>query len=119
VSDLKEMLATIEEHEVDDHIGRHGWGIVAKKLLKWLRYFMARSCLWKRATKKWRSDAIDADELAAHYMGWWKEACEDSDRRKELLREGLDATKRADGHWSDRVRWMNWVEKVEKELEDE
>ena len=39
-------------------------------------------------------------------------------RRRELLREGLEATTLADGHWSDRVRWMNWVEKVKKELAD-
>lgn len=39
--------------------------------------------------------------------------------RLGMLREGLDATKLADGHWSDRVRWMNWVDKVEKELGDE
>ena len=37
---------------------------------------------------------------------------------RELLREGLEATKHADGHWSDRVRWMNWVAKVERELAD-
>ena len=40
-------------------------------------------------------------------------------RRKELLREGLEATKLADGHWSDRLRWMAWVDKVEKELADD
>ena len=39
-----------------------------------------------------------------------------ADHRLELLREGLEATKCSDGHWSDRVRWMNWVDKVEKEL---
>ena len=112
MSDLKEMLATIEEHEVDDHIGRHGWGVVAKKLLKWLRYFMARSWLWKRAAKKWYHKWQDmwADRLRAENT---------ADRRKELLREGLEATKDADGHWSDRVRWMNWLAKVDKELGDD
>ena len=42
----------------------------------------------------------------------------ESDRRLELLKEGLEATTLADGHWSDRVRWMNWVEKVKEELAD-
>ena len=42
-----------------------------------------------------------------------------ADHRLELLREGLEATKLADGHWSDRVRWITWVGKVEKELEEE
>ena len=50
------------------------------------------------------------DELA------WKVK---ADHRLELLKEGLEATKMADGHWSDRVRWITWVGKVEKELEEE
>ena len=42
-----------------------------------------------------------------------------ADHRLELLKEGLEATTMADGHWSDRVRWITWVGKVEKELEEE
>ena len=42
-----------------------------------------------------------------------------ADHRLELLKEGLEATKMADGHWSDRVRWITWVGKVEKELAEE
>ena len=37
---------------------------------------------------------------------------------RSLLREGLEVTKCADGHWSDTVRWLKWVDKVEEELVD-
>lgn len=36
--------------------------------------------------------------------------------RLELLREARSVTKDADGHWTDRVRWNQWVDKVDKEL---
>ena len=46
-------------------------------------------------------------------------AIEERERLRGLLKEGLKATQLADGHWSDRFRWTNWVIKVEKELADD
>ena len=86
MSDLNEMLATIEEHEIDDHIGRHGWGVVAKKLLQWLRYFMARSRLWKRAAKKWRRYSLSSSEIFNMNAEEQMMVRETATRRLELLR---------------------------------
>ena len=62
-------------------------------------------------------DALDyyPTDVKAYYVHYVEGLEATAAQRLELLREGLEATKRADGHWSDRVRWMNWVEKVEKE----
>ena len=94
----------------------HGWWLEAEatteQRLKSLN-------VWKQAAKKWRMkffELHDDCEVIDSTADYWKHT---ADRRKELLREGLEATKRADGHWSDRGRWMNWVEKVEKELADD
>ena len=118
MSDLKEMLATIEEHAVDDHIGRHGWGVVAKKLLKWLRYFMARSRLWKRKATIYRSKYIQADELSAHYMGWWKEAESTATQRLKLLRRCQEIFLLLPGTIFDQIP-EDFFDDLTKELADE
>ena len=67
---------------------------------------------WKQTAKKWRDDFFDVRDLLLDEQG-------KASQRLKLLEEGLEATKRTDGHWSDRVRWITWVEKVEIELERE
>ena len=53
-----------------------------------------------------------------HLLDAFFDVKEENKHLRELLREGLKATQLADGHWSDRFRWTNWVIKVEKELAD-
>ena len=87
VSELAKLITTVEEHTVDDHIGHHGWGRIAKKLLKYLYYFMARSRVWKRAAKEHRIWELYFQDSA---MRWQKLAyvqTSTATRRKELLRE--------------------------------
>ena len=69
MSELSKLITTVEEHTVYDQ----NWGWVAKALLKWLYYYIARCDLWKRAAAKWRDAYHSIDTSAAT-------------RRKELLR---------------------------------
>ena len=78
MDELAKLIATVEEHTVDDHIGRHGWGVVAKKLLKYLLYYIE---LWHDAEdaidrqRKLLRDAPVADEYisASDLDDWFRE----------------------------------------------
>ena len=83
------------------------------------RFYSKWSRLWKRAAKKWRDKYQEVFFETMILTRGYKQKQATANRLRGLLREGLEATKRADGHWSDRVRWMNWVEKAEKELADD
>ena len=83
MSELAKLITTVEEHTVDDHIGHHGWGVVSKKLLKWLYYYIARCNLWKRAAKKRRMkffELLDDCEVIDSTYDYWKRI---ATRRKE------------------------------------
>ena len=110
MSELDNLIAIVETHQVDDHIGWHGWGVTAKKIVEWLHYFMARSCLWKLAAKEWRDAYHSIDTSTAT-------------RRKELLEDVRKFLDRIYAEYTEDIISSGDLgeiyKRVEKELEND